>query len=136
MLWGQQDNSLGFNALDQKSASWAGVTQTLIYAFDNKWSAGARFEWFDDRSGYLVTGLRPGNGDALFRFPGSFYDASLGLNYRPIPNVTLGVELREDWSDTLGYRAPLILGPVPNKPYDNATKSSQFLAGVHATVQF
>ncbi|HXE16749.1 MAG TPA: outer membrane beta-barrel protein [Stellaceae bacterium] len=136
MLWGQQDNSLGFNALDQKSASWAGVTQTLIYAFDNKWSAGARFEWFDDRSGYLVTGLRPGNGDALFRFPGSFYDASLGLNYRPIPNLTLGAEIREDWSATEGYRAPLIFGPRPNAPFDASTKSSQFLAGVHATVQF
>ena len=136
MLWGQQDNTLGFNALDQRSGSWAGVTQQLIYAFDSKWSVGGRFEWFDDPSGYLVTGLRPGNFDALYRFPGSFYDASLGLNYRPIPNLTLGVEIREDWSSTLGYRAPMVFGPIPNKPYANTDKSSQFLGAVRATLQF
>ena len=136
-LYGVQKETLGFNALFSPRAEWYGVNQQLIYAINNQWSAGARFEWFDDPQGYLVTGLRPFNTDARFRFPGSFYDASLGVNYRPVANVTLRGEVRYDWyQGQPGFIAPSVPGPPPNQPYADNTKTNQFLFGVDAIVQF
>jgi Putative beta-barrel porin-2, OmpL-like. bbp2 len=136
-VYGHQDQTLGFNALDSVGASWYGVTQQLIYSIDEKWSVGARFEWFADPQGYLVTGLRPGNTDALFRFPGNYYDGSLGVNFKPVPNVTLGAEIRYDKYDGQGgYVAPAVFGTPPNLPYANNAKANQFLLGVNAIVQF
>jgi hypothetical protein len=136
-LYGTQEDTLGFNALSTMRANWYGINQQLIYKIDNQWSTGVRFEWFDDPQGYLVTGLRPNNTDARFRFPGSFYDASLGVNYKPIANVTVRGEVRYDWyQGQPGFVSPLIPGTPPNLPYADNAKANQLLFGLDAIVQF
>jgi hypothetical protein len=136
-LYGTQEDTLGFNALGTMRANWYGINQQLIYKIDNQWSTGVRFEWFDDPQGYLVTGLRPNNTDARFRFPGSFYDASLGVNYKPIANVTVRGEVRYDWyQGQPGYVSPGIPGAPPNLPYGDNAKANQLLFGLDAIIQF
>ena len=94
-------------------------------------------EWFDDPQGYLVTGLRPGNTDARFRFPGSFYETSFGLNYRPsgisrsaASCATTGPPLKA------GFLAPPVPGFPPNQPFSDNTSRNQFLFGLDAIYQF
>ena len=136
-LYGTQQETLGFNALGSSRANWYGVNQQLIYTINEQFSAGVRVEWFDDPQGFLVTGLRPGNTDALFRFPGNFYDVSLGLNYRPIANLTIRGEVRYDRYDGQpGFAAPMVIGAPPNEPYADNAKTSQVLFGVDAILQF
>lgn len=134
---GVQQHTLGFNALNRDGATWAGVNQYLFYDINEFWKFGARFEWFDDPAGYLVTGLRTGNPDAAFRFPSNFYETSVGLNYKPNANLTLRPELRYDWySGEPGYLSPAVVSPPPNRPYDDSRKREQFLFGFDAILQF
>lgn len=134
---GVQQNTEGFNALDSRRAAWYGINQYLFYAINDCWTVGARAEWFNDPQGYLVTGLRPGNTDAMFRFPGSFYETSLGLNYKPNGNFTLRGELRYDWySGPGGFIAPAVPGVPPNQPFGDNLSNNQFLFGLDAIYQF
>jgi hypothetical protein len=134
---GVQQNTLGFNAVDSKRADWYGINQYLFYKINCCWTLGWRFEWFDDPQGYLVTGLRPGNTDARFRFPGSFYETSVGVNYKPNGNLTVRGELRYDWYDGQpGFSSPAIPGPPPNQPYGDNANINQFLLGVDVVLQF
>jgi hypothetical protein len=134
---GVQQDTLGFNALNARRASWYGINQYLFYQINSCWTLGARAEWFDDPQGYLVTGLRPGNTDAFYRFPGSFYETSLGLNYQPNNNFRLRGELRYDWSTApFGFLAPTIPGFPPNQPFNDNTSKNQFLFGLDAIYQF
>ena len=134
---GVQQNTLGFNALDTKQAEWYGVNQCLYYKINCCWTLGARFEWFDDPEGYLVTGLRPDNTDARYRFPGNFYETSLGLDYKRNGNLTIRSEVRYDWySGQAGFTSPAVPGGPPNQPYDDNIDTKQFLFGVDAIYQF
>ncbi len=134
---GVQQDTLGFNALGARRASWYGINQYLFYQINSCWTAGARVEWFDDPQGYMVTGLRPGNTDALYRFPGSFYEASFGLNYRPNANFMLRGEMRYDWTTAQGgFLAPGFPGFPPNQAFNDNTSRDQFLFGLDATYQF
>src|SRR5262249_36363902 len=45
---GVQQDTLGFNALDRRRASWYGISQYLFYQINSCWTVGGRFEWFDD----------------------------------------------------------------------------------------
>ncbi len=120
-----------------KRADWYGINQYLFYKINCCWTLGWRFEWFDDPQGYLVTGLRPGNTDAEFRFPGSFYETSLGVNYKPNGNLTVRGELRYDWYDGQpGFRAPAVPGTPPNEPYGDNANVNQFLLGLDVVYQF
>ena len=81
--------------------------------------------------------MRPGNTDDQFRFPSSFYETSLGLNYKPNGNFTLRGELRYDWySGQVGYLSPAVPGPPPNKPYGDNASNNQFLFGLDAIYLF
>ncbi len=134
---GVQQNTEGFNAVDSKRADWYGVNQYLFYKINCCWTFGWRFEWFDDPQGYVVTGLRPGNTDARFRFPGSFYETSVGLDYKPNGNVTFRGELRYDWYDGQGgFTSPAVPGAPPNQPYNDNLDKNQLLLGVDMIVQF
>ncbi len=134
---GVQQNTQGFNALDRKTAQWYGINQYLFYKINCCWTLGWRFEWFDDPQGYVVTGLRSGNTDAQFRFPGSFYETSLGLNYKPNGNLTVRPEVRYDWYDGPGgFVAPAVTGNPPNQPYGDNFNKNQFLFGLDAIYQF
>lgn len=134
---GVQQDTLGFNATGSRRASWYGLNQYLFYQINSCWTAGARVEWFDDPQGYQVTGLRPGNTDAFFRFPGSFYETSLGLNYRPNNSFLLRGELRYDWTTAKsGFLAPGFPGFPPNQAFNDNTSRNQFLFGLDAIYQF
>lgn len=134
---GVQANTLGFNAFGTRTADWGGINQYLFYKINCCCTLGWRVEWFDDPQGYVVTGLRPGNTDALYRFPGSFYETSLGLNYKPNGNLTVRPEVRYDWYDGPGgFRAPNIFGPLPNQPFGDNVNKNQFLFGLDAIYQF
>jgi hypothetical protein len=134
---GIQQDTLGFNAVGNNRAGWYGINQYLYYQINPCWTLGGRFEWFDDRQGFVVTGLRPGNIDALFRFPGSFYETSVGLNYRPNGNFTLRGELRYDWyTGPGGFLAPGLPGFPPSEPFGDTTSNNQFLFGLDFIYQF
>jgi hypothetical protein len=134
---GVQQDTLGFDALGTRQAEWFGVNQYVFYKINRCWSLGWRFEWFDDHDGYLVTGLRPGNTDARFRFPGSFYETSFGANYKPSPNFTIRPELRVDWyTGEPGFIAPGVIGNAPNEPFNDNLDKDQFLFGLDAIYQF
>jgi Putative beta-barrel porin-2, OmpL-like. bbp2 len=135
---GVQQNTQGFNAFDDKTADWYGINQYLFYKLNCCWTAGWRFEWFDDPQGYVVTGLRPGNTDSRGRFPGSFYETSFGLNYKPNGNFTLRPEVRYDWyTGPGGFTAPGVKAPPPNnQPFNDNLDKNQFLFGLDAIWQY
>ncbi len=134
---GVQADTQGFNAANRRQADWYGINQYLFYRINCCWTFGARFEWFDDPQGYVVTGLRPGNNDRLYRFPGSFYETSLGFNYKPNANIIIRPEIRYDWyTGPGGFLAPGVPGPPPSQPFNDNFDKNQFLIGIDGIVQF
>jgi len=111
---GWQDDGLGPDA----DTRWYGINQYLFYTINDRWKAGIRGEWFRDDDGTRVTGVRAtnpyGGGSA-----GDFYQISVGLNWRRMPNLTVRPEVRWDWFDGDG-----------TPPYDDNTKDSQFTAAM------
>lgn len=107
-------------------AEWYGIMQHLIYEIDDKWSAGARFEWFRDDDGNVVHGIRSGN-VATGPFVGNFYAITAALNYEPCENLAIRPELRYDWYN------PDNGGP---QPFDSGDKDNQFLGSVDVIFAF
>jgi hypothetical protein len=60
---------------------------------------------------------------------GPFQDVSLGLNYRPHPNVVLRPEVRWDWYDGLPNGAQQL-------PFDNYTRKDQFTFAIDLITTF
>ena len=112
------------------TARWYSIDQYLFYKLNCCWTAGARFEWFHDSDGFVVTGLRPGNPLVGNFFGGSFYDISFGLNYKPSANLTIRPELRYDWFD------PTSAAVGSQFPFNDNTSQHQLLFGVDAICQF
>ena len=115
-------------------ADWYGTEQVLVYTINPKWSAAVRYEWVRDQDGSRIAGignvlLTDRGWDGLPGMTGSFHDVSLGLNYRPHPNMVLRPELRWDW-----YSGPP--NPFGQLPFDNHTRSQQFLAAVDLLLTF
>jgi hypothetical protein len=100
------------------STQWYGIDQYLLYKINDCWSAGGRLEWFRDNNGARVV-----TGNA-----GNYYEATLGVNYKPHANVLLRPEIRYDWFD----------GAVagPNRPFNNGASLSQFSGGFDFIVTF
>ena len=61
--------------------------QYLTYQFDDVWGLGIRNEWFRDQNGF-----RYGNGAT------SYYDMTVGLNWKPKPWLVVRPEARYDWN--------------------------------------
>ncbi len=96
---------------------WYGVNQYLFYEINRCWSAGARVEIFRDEDGARVTGSR-----------GNFWNASVGLNYKPTANIIVRPEVRGDWFDgSNAAQAPA---------YSGGTKTEQFMAGFDVIFTF
>ena len=110
------DNLQGSN-VDQE---WYGINQYLFYTINDCWQAGARIEWFRDDDGTRVNLFTPAAGE------GSYYEATVGLNWRPRPNITIRNEARWDW-----YR-----GMAGVMPYANGTRTNQFTAAVDAIITY
>ncbi|MBN1908739.1 MAG: porin [Pirellulales bacterium] len=124
------ENGTGVRGSDD---NWYGLTHYFFYTLNEKWTAGARFEWFRDTAGAQVAGLGniyPGHGwPGRTGFSGDFTALTVGLNYRPRPNIVFRPELRCDWYN--GTRN--VDGQLP---FDDGTKSHQFLLSADMVVQF
>ncbi len=107
------------------NADWWGIDQYIYYTINDQWKAAVRLEWFHDQDGTRLGLNRPSNPNKP-PFGGQVYSASLGVNWTPHPNFILRPEVRSDWYD-------------PNfggLPYDDGTKSHQFLIGMDGIVKF
>ncbi len=113
-------------------AKWYGLDQYLLYTINPCWSAGARVEFFRDQDGTRVGGLGslgiegwpadPG-------FAGTFTEVTLGLNWRPNPNVVVRPEARWDcYSGSTNLQNQL--------PFGDGARSSQFLFATDLIVSF
>ena len=107
----QADTAWQFNAglppgnLGQQPglAQWYSFVQWAFWKFDDRWSGGARLEYFRDNNGYLVylpfRNLAQSSNPGFWSggYAGSFWDLTFGLNYRPNRNWVFRPELRYDW---------------------------------------
>lgn len=117
-----------------EDADWYGINQQLLYTLGDKWSAGARVEWFRDDDGTRVLGL--GNLDAQGwggapGYQGSFTSLTLGLNWKPKANILVRPELRWDWYN--GAANPNGTYPLP---FDDGNSSSQCTLATDIVVMF
>jgi hypothetical protein len=102
-----------------QTAYWYNIAQWLAYQINSSWTAGLRYEWFDDIDGAAVTPT-PG--------PGVYHDLTLGLNYSPHDQVIVRPEVRWDWFDADAG--------VGAGPFANDTRRSQFMVAVDTIVKF
>ena len=117
------ENTLGSNTgIGDRNNQWYSITQYLFYEVNDCWDAGLRFEWFRDEDGQRV--------DVNGAGPGSFYEATVGLNWIPHANISVRPELRWDWFDGQG------------RPFDSrdggmsGTSTNQFTAGLDCVLSF
>lgn len=116
-----------------RHGTWADIAPYLIYTIDDCWSAGFRYEWFDDDGGAVVETVGP---PALGPYPGNFQACTWGLNWKPAKdsccclkkNILVRSELRYDWANnTL---------PAGQRPFDDGQKNQQFLWSTDLIVRF
>lgn len=128
---GYEDNAVTWLGGPAQDAEWYGVNQYFLYQINPCWSAGARVEWLRDDDGARIFGVPnaippirtwPGGPG----FAGDFYEVSLGLNWRPHPNILVRPECRWDWYDGLpgfvGRASPRGTG----YPFDSGLSDDQF----------
>lgn len=116
-----------------EDAQFYSVVNYLTYQLNPCWSAGMRFEWFRDDDGTRVAGVGsigrygwaspPG-------FAGDFTALSLGLNWRPHPNIVVRPEARWDWYSGQGNANTGL------RPFDGGTRDEQFLLAADLIVTF
>ena len=99
-------------------AEWYGINQYLLYQLNECWGVGARMEWFRDDDGARVVA-----GNA-----GSYYELTLGLNYKPHANVMIRPEIRYD-----GYDGDTGSGALP---FNDGQSSYQWAGGFDVIVTF
>lgn len=119
-----------------KDAEWCSIDQYLFYDINEKWRAGLRAEWFRDRDGMAVKGLKILNPELQgwdgIGYRGDFYELTAGLNYRPNPNWVVRPECRWDWYDGPGNGG----APGGLYPFDDGAKKHQFTLAVDAIFTF
>lgn len=108
----QHDYGDQTNAVGTQSAEWYSVVNYLTYDIDTKWSAGLRAEWFHDD-----------DGTRFLTAPGSYYEISVGANWKPVGWFTLRPEIRYDWTDGM-------------KPFDVGSQENQLLLSFDSIIQF
>jgi hypothetical protein len=132
---GQEKN--GSVVTPGQNANWYGLEEVLIYKLNAKWSAGVRYEWIRDEEGSRIFGigkvlLTDKGWDGPPGFAGSFQDVTLGLNWRPHPNVVFGPEVRWDFYD--GPANPV--DPTRPYPFGDHERTSQFTFATNMIVTF
>ncbi len=131
---GYQNNVFGAGTTD---AYWYGLNQYLLYTVSDCMSYAIRAEWFRDQNGARVGGflgttpngsLR-GLSTARFGYPGSFYEVTMGANWKYSANTMVRPYVRFDWFSGTS--------PAPNlRPFDNGTGNSQTLLGFDIVTLF
>ena len=135
--YGYETNIAGGGA----AASWYSFVNYLVYDVTDSWSLGARYEWLSDRDGTRVRGL--GMEDGLLKgiplgaSPSQWQEISIGVNYKPGPNLLVRSELRWDWAAPIGGASFVDSNGTPVAgPFDDFTKIHQFLWGTDVIVKF
>jgi hypothetical protein len=118
--YGHTDDVLG-------QGEWYGLNNHLMREINDCWSYGTRFEWFRDDDGFRIFGVGTGNA-AEGPFVGDFFEVTFAVNYTPTENFALRPEVRWDW-----YDADFGGGP---QPFDDGTRSNQFIASLDAIWTF
>lgn len=123
-------------------SQWYGINQALFYKINPCWTAGTRFEWFQDAGGSRVMGVgnwigssnaglgtSPAGWNGGPGFNGNFFELTAGLNWRPAPNFVLRPEVRYDWYDgTRDVRG--------NQPFNNGLGIDQFTFATDLIITF
>jgi hypothetical protein len=129
-----------------KDAEWYGVNGYLMYDILDNLGIGIRGEWFRDQDGFRV--CSPGRVAAATNDsygaafssaasflsncqPASYYELTVGLNYKPLKWITLRPNIRYDWVDGRDTSSGLSY-----KPFGNGDKSEQFLFSADAIITF
>jgi hypothetical protein len=110
-----------------RHAEWTSLAQYFTYQFCQNWSVGTRIEWFRDKHGERVQPLGIGN-MSYGRFPGDFFEITLGLNWQPSRNIMIRPEVRWDWFDRHGHGS--------SYPFDAGGRRNQFLGACDIIVSF
>lgn len=98
-------------------ASYYGLVGWFLYEFDEKLTGVSRTEVFRDNNG-LLTG-----------FADNFYEATLGMIYKPVPWFWLRPEARIDWAQ---FTPPFLV----EGPSDHGRSNYQFTFGFDAIFIF
>ncbi len=104
-----------------QDAYWYGVNQYLFYRVSDCMSYGIRAEWFRDQEGYRV--LVPFGPADRNSYEGSFYEITLGANWKYSANTVLRPYVRFDWFSGTALNGPGTL------PFDDGNGNSQTLIG-------
>lgn len=129
--FGYQNDAL----LSGKDAYWYGLNQYLFYKVSDCMSYGIRAEWFRDQDGYRVGGFLGDNvvggssrglPTTRYGYPGSFYEVTIGANWKYSANTTIRPYVRFDWFS--GGTDPAV-NPTNLRPFDDGTGNSQTLVG-------
>jgi len=105
-------------------ASWYGLTNYLYHELSPTTELGMRLEWFHDSDNARVLGIANGTATGM-----DYGEITLGLNWRPLPNLRLRPELRWDTSDVV---PPLGATGM----FDDFTKKDQFLAAIDMIIHY
>jgi len=118
-------------------AEWYSVNQYLFYELNERWSAGLRTELFRDDDGMRVGGLgryfpspgwmSPGG------YAGTFYELTVGLNWKPKANITFRPEIR--W-DRYAGPASFVPGSTFPLPYDGGNSRERIMFAADLVVTF
>ena len=137
---------------ESKDATWYGINSYLFYDISDKLGVGVRGEWFRDNNGFRV--CTPGRVAAATNAAGpdnvpissaasflatcnaaSWYEVTLGLNYKPLKWLTLRPNLRYDWVDGSVVGPGNLKTGETYKPFGNG-KDSQLLFSADLVVVF
>lgn len=116
------EHTLGSNTgIGANNNHWYSLTGYVLHEINDCWEAGVRLDWFQDTDGQRV-GV---NGAGA----GSYYEATLGLNWFPNEYVTLRPELRYDWFQGEGQ-------PFNNGGGASGSSTYLFTAGLDCVFTF
>jgi hypothetical protein len=104
-----------------RSSEWYGIASYLTYDVSGQVAVGARLEWFRDDDGVRVSTSAREPISPLP--PGNYYDATLGVTWKPRRWLNLRSNCRYDFSD----------GP---HAFDAGLSDSQWLLSVDALLTF
>jgi hypothetical protein len=120
-------------------AEWYGINSHWTYDVLDNLAAGVRLEWFQDQAGFRVcspgrvSAATLGNGTSFASSagatctPGSYYEVTAGVNWKPVKWLNVRPNVRYDWIDAIAVAGK---GPFG----DN--KNNQFLFSTDFNINF
>jgi hypothetical protein len=136
--------------VNDRDAKYYGQNQYLFYKVSDTFTWGLRGEWFRDEEGFRVGGFQSYTPDGSLRglsdnrsgYNGTFYEITLGCNWKPNANGVLRPMVRFDWFQgsqssftNPGYSAAA--GSASGgAPYNGGLSNHQFIFGGDYIVLF